>query len=258
LHSPPVTVFVTFTAPVAFRFGISVGVCFLIAASPLGIAPARAQERLTATAGSHDDREGADVLGAFRGSVKLLIIEHGTRIAFQDKTRHELGGPFWSDYQKSVRMPGQWNDTDAWWVNYIGHPIHGAAAGYIWLDHEPGAPLEISLSRRYWASRGRATAWAAAYSVQFEVGPLSEASIGNVGMDPKTTGWVDHVVTPAGALGLLVAEDALDRYVVRRLEGWTSSPALRATIRVALNPSRALSNAVQGRMPWSRPTRPLR
>lgn len=57
--------------------------------------------------------------------------------------------------------------------------------------------------------------WSAAYSLQFEIGPLSEASIGNVGMRPETTGWVDDVVTPLGAFGLIVAEDALDRYFVQ-------------------------------------------
>ena len=57
--------------------------------------------------------------------------------------------------------------------------------------------------------------WAAAYSLQFEFGPLSEASVGNVGMHPETTGWVDRVVTPVGAFGLIVAEDALDRWFVR-------------------------------------------
>ena len=46
------------------------------------------------------------------------------------------------------------------------------------------------------------------YSFQFEFGPLSEASIGNVGLRPNTTGWVDHVITPVGALGFMVAEDA--------------------------------------------------
>jgi hypothetical protein len=51
-------------------------------------------------------------------------------------------------------------------------------------------------------------AWAAGYSLQFEIGPLSEASIGNVGMRPQTTGWVDYVVTPLGAFGLIAAEDA--------------------------------------------------
>jgi hypothetical protein len=182
---------VSFTPLVSFRFGIPIGVFLLIVASPLGIAPVGAQEPLTATTTSHDDREGSDVLGAFRDSVKLLIIEHGTRIAFQEKTRRELDGPFWSDYRRSVRMPRQWNDNDAWWVNYIGHPIHGAAAGISGSITSRALQVEISLSRRYWASRGRAMAWAALYSVQFEVGPLSEASIGNVGMNPETpAGWI--------------------------------------------------------------------
>jgi hypothetical protein len=132
-----------------------------------GVDSSFAQELLAPASGSHDDREGADIIGAFADSLKLLLIEHGTRVAFQDKTRRELGGPFWSDYRRSVRMPGQWEDTDAWWVNYIGHPIHGAAAGYIWLDHEPNAPVEISRGANYWATRGRATAWAAVYSLQF-------------------------------------------------------------------------------------------
>lgn len=49
---------------------------------------------------------------------------------------------------------------------------------------------------------------------------MSEASLGNVGLRPNTTGWVDHVVTPAGALGFMAAEDALDRYVIVRIESW--------------------------------------
>lgn len=207
--------------------------------------------------GSSDDRDGADVLGAFTGSLKLLLIEHGWRIAFQQKTRRELSGPFWGDYRRSVRIPRQWEDTDAWGVNYIGHPIHGAAAGYLWLDHEPGAPVNISLDRAYWASRGRATAWSAAYSLQFELGPLSEASIGNVGMRPETTGWVDHVVTPAGAFGLIVAEDALDRFVVKWMEARVGNRLLRMVIRLAFNPGRTLSNTSSGRPPWHRDGRPL-
>jgi len=108
------------------------------------------------------DEEGVDVLGAFGDSVKLLLIEHTIRIAAQEKTRHELGGPFFSDYRRSLRVPHQWEDSDAWWVNYIGHPIHGASAGYIWLDHDANAPAEISLSRRYWVTRAQAAAWTAA------------------------------------------------------------------------------------------------
>ena len=203
------------------------------------------------------DRRHVDVVGAFADSITLLMIEHGSRIAFQEKTRRELGGHFWSDYRRSVRVPGQWEDGDAWWVNYIGHPIHGAAAGYIWLDHERGAPPDISLDRAYWSSRGRALAWSAVYSLQFEFGPLSEASIGNVGITPQTTGWVDHVVTPVGAFGLIVAEDALDRFLVRWVETRTTNRFFRAALRLAFNPGRTLSNASSGRVPWHRDDRPL-
>jgi hypothetical protein len=87
---------------------------------------------------------------------------------------------------------------------------------------------------------------------------LSEASLGNVGLRPNTTGWVDHIVTPAGALGFIVAEDILDRYLVLKIESWTENRVLRVLARMALNPSRTLSNTAQGRAPWSRPVRPLR
>lgn len=192
-------------------------------------------------------------------SVRLLVIEQSTRIIFQQKTRRELGGPFFADYRRSVRTPTTWNDGDSWGVNYVGHPIHGAAAGFIWLDHEDGShDPDPGFSAEYWASRCRALAWAAVYSLQFEFGPISEASIGNVGMRPNTTGWVDHVVTPVGAFGFIVAEDVLDRYVIVRIERWTGNRAVRATARILLNPSRTLSNSAQRRLPWWRAVRPLR
>jgi hypothetical protein len=71
-------------------------------------------------------------------------------------------------------------------------------------------------------------------------------------MKPEKTGWVDHVVTPAGGLAVMVAEDAIDRYVITRLESRTSNGFVRALVRVGLNPSRALSALAQGRVPWER------
>jgi len=216
---------------------------------------ATAQEPLTV--GAQDDDEGTDVLGAFGDSFKLLLIEHAWRVAFQEKTRAELGGKFWLDYHRSVRMPQQWGDTDAGWVNYLGHPIHGAAAGYIWLDHDPSAPYQISMSRRYWTSRARAMAFSAAYSLQFEIGPLSEASIGNVGMRPETTGWVDHVVTPVGAFGLMIAGDAIDQYFLTWFERRVDNRVARAAMRMIFNPSRTLANLAQYHEPWRRPDRSI-
>lgn len=233
----------------------------------LSMAPGTVHAQLVESAApsdvAHDPSELAPAKSTWRGamadSFRLLLIEHTTRIAFQAKTRRELGGPFLSDYIRAVRMPKTWNDGDGWGVNYIGHPIHGAAAGFIWLDHEDGShDPKLGFSKEDRTSRGRATAWAAAYSLQFEFGILSEASIGNVGLRPNTTGWVDHVVTPAGALGFMVAEDALDRFLIARIEGWTHNRLVRAAARMALNPSRTMSNTAQGRAPWSRAVRPLR
>src|SRR5262245_32038388 len=132
-----------------------------------------------------------DKAGVFLDSMALLAIEHGIRLAFQPGTRRELRGNFWRDYRRSVHRPINWEDTDPWLVNYVGHPIHGAAAGYLWLEHDPNAPITIEFDSPYWSSRARAAAFAAAYSFQFEIGPISEASIGNVGLRPETTGWVD-------------------------------------------------------------------
>ena len=204
-----------------------------------------------------EDDKGVDVLGAFGDSMKLLLIEHTIRIAAQEKTRRELGGPFWSDYRRSLRVPQQWEDSDAWWVNYIGHPMHGAAAGYTWIDHDPKAPVEISLSRRYWVTRAQAAGWIGVYSLQFEFGPLSEASIGNVGMRSETTGWVDHVVTPVGGFGLIVAEDALDRCFVKWVEARVRNRTVRASLRMIFNPARTFSNGVSGKLPWHRDGRPI-
>ena len=219
--------------------------------------PAFAQSRGATLEPAAGHKRGTDIGTVFGNSLKLLMIEHATRVLTQEETRQELSGPFWSDYRRSVRIPPRWNDSDPWQVNYIGHPIHGAAAGYLWLDADPNAPPELSLSGEYWWSRGRATIWTVVYSLQFEFGPLSEASIGNVGMKPGTSGWVDHVVTPVGALALMVAEDALDRYLVKWVEQRTTNRAWRASLRIALNPGRALANLASQRTPWDRQDRPI-
>ena len=77
------------------------GLCLsaALAVGPITATDVAAQEALAVR--GQDDREGADVLGAFTDSLRLLLIEHGTRIAFQDKTRRELGGNFWTDYRRS-------------------------------------------------------------------------------------------------------------------------------------------------------------
>ena len=52
--------------------------------------------------------------GAFTDSLRLLLVEHSTRVAFQGKTRRELGGNFFGDYKRSLRIPDTWDDGDSW------------------------------------------------------------------------------------------------------------------------------------------------
>jgi hypothetical protein len=209
------------------------------------------------TAGAQEVSPRTNIKGALEDSIRLLMIEHAVRIGTQEKTRQMLGGPFFDDYNRSVRLPSQWGDTDSWLTNYVGHPGQGAASGFIWLQRSPEGEMPFSPTREYFTSRLRAMAWAAGYSVQFEIGPLSEASIGNVGMNRATVGWVDYVATPAGGFGIMMAEDLLDRFVVQKLEDRTDSRIVRAMVRMFLNPSRATANVAGMRPPWHRIGRPI-
>ncbi|HYO81904.1 MAG TPA: hypothetical protein VES20_10910 [Bryobacteraceae bacterium] len=195
---------------------------------------------------------------ALNQSMRFLLIEHGFRLAFQPQTRSRLRGPFLSDYAESVKALGGWSDGDNWFLNYVAHPMQGAMTGYIQVQNDyKGRMLEFSNSGEYWRSRLKALAWNTAYSTQFEIGLLSESSIGNVGQRKGTSGYVDFVMTPAGGFAVMVAEDALDKYLVKKWEGRTGSLITRGVYRVALNPCRTFANVLRGKTPWHRDTRPL-
>jgi hypothetical protein len=181
----------------------------------------------------------------------FLALEHGFRFAFQPQTRRSLRGPFFRDYVDSLKSHRGWRDGDPWIINYVGHPMQGAITGFIQIQNDPqGRRLAFANSREYWNSRLRALAWATAYSTQFELGPLSESSLGNVGIRKGSPGVVDHVMTPTGGMALMIAEDALDRYVIQRFEARTQSRRWRQVIRIALNPSRTFANVLAGKG-WS-------
>ena len=194
---------------------------------------------------------------AARQSFYFLSLEHGFRMV-QRKTRRELGGKFWDDYLTSAGNVQGWGDGDGFFTNYVGHPLQGSVSGYIHIQNDPGGrQLEFENTRAYWMSRTRAFGWAALYSTQFELGLVSESTIGNVGKKKGTHGYVDLVMTPVGGFGMMVAEDALDRYVVQKLERGTHSKAKVRFYRMFFNPSRSLANVFRMKVPWHRDTRNL-
>ena len=148
-----------------------------------------------------------------------------------------------------------WKDRDSTFTNYVAHPMQGAVTGYIQVQNDPkGKRASINDGSIYWKSRLKAMAWSAAYSTQFELGPYSEATIGNVGKAPGTMGYVDLVMTPTGGLGFMIAEDAFDHFVVARLERHAGPPMMRA-MRMVFSPNRTLANVLRFKKPWRRDNR---
>lgn len=190
----------------------------------------------------------------------FLGIEHSFRFATEPDTRQQLRGRFFPEYWKSLRgSGGHWGDTDPFLVNYVGHPLQGSVTGFIWTQNHPTERrLEFSNTPAYWRSRLKAMGWSAIYSTQFELGPISEASLGNLGspMVPRTAGIVDLVVTPLGGFGFQVAEDILDRYAVRWIEKRLPSRPVIIIARGFLNPARTFANCMRLRVPWHRDSRP--
>ncbi len=201
---------------------------------------------------------------ALRQSALFNSLQHILRFATEDGTRKEIKGPFFRDWFQSVRNLRGWRDGDPFLVNYIGHPIMGAASGYIQIQNDPrGRYLEFEPTRKtYWKSRLKAMAWSAAYSTQFELGPISEASLGNVGRAPRPDGkspmaYVDLVITPTVGTLWLMGEDALDKYLIQRFENRVRNRFWRGMVRSFLNPGRSIANAMRFKGPWHRDRRPL-
>jgi hypothetical protein len=200
---------------------------------------------------------------ALAQSMTFLWIEHTFRFMTEAGTRAELRGPFFKDWFTSVRRTRGWRDGDPFIVNYIGHPMQGSVTNYIYVHNDPRSRvLEAGFSKAYFKSRLKAMLFSTIYSTQFELGPLSEASLGNVGIRPSRTSrhpsaFVDLVVMPTLGTVWTMGEDALDKWVVKRLENRVENRFVRLMVRGFLAPSRSFANVLRGRYPWHRDGRRL-
>jgi len=197
-----------------------------------------------------------------------MAMEQGFLLGTDRWARYSIEhGNYFQDYANAVEHTfSQWNDGDPFLDNYIGHPLQGSLTGYIQVQNDPkGRRLMFSNTHEYWVSRLKAMAWNAAFSTQFEIGPMGEAGIENLGGFQyqncptcklvQGAGWVDLVVTPTGGFGWMVMEDMLDRYVVTTMERRNGRGFVANLLRVSLNPTRSAANVLRGRAPWYRDSR---
>ncbi len=187
---------------------------------------------------------------AIEQSLMFLGVQHGYALIFQEKTRRALKGPFFRDYWHSIKGTSGWDDGNRFFTNYIAHPMQGGLTGFIYVQNHDRLRRQVfAESRQYWRDRAKAFVWSAAWSTQFELGPISQSSIGNVGMYGKM-GYVDLVITPTVGTAWLVSEEAIDRYLIRHVE--TRAFLLKVTLRIFLNPMRTMANVLRFREPWYR------
>ncbi len=219
-------------------------------------------------------------------TLEFTIFQHVWRAAWDPGLRYLVAHkPFWHDYGISLTdyNMNHWSDGDDFVVNDIGHPLEGAVFGRILLQNDPKSFVQIGRDRSYWNSRLKSLAWMTLWSTQFEIGPLSETSIGNqggyyysngcgtdksclttppysagankytgLGGVTNNTGWTDFIITPVVGLGWILGEDAIDRYIV--------TPVARdhrilggRILRSALEPSRSMAALFAGKFPWMLP-----
>ncbi len=188
---------------------------------------------------------------AIRQSLIFLGVQHGYGLT-QPKTRSALKGKFFKDYVDSLKGFRGWDDGGKVFTNYIAHPMQGSFTGFIQIQNDPkGMKQRFGKSKEYWHSRMKALAWSAAWSTQWEIGPISQSSIGNVGLYGKQ-GYVDLVITPTVGIAWLVTEDALDRYLIESIERRTRNFYITIFSRMLFNPTRTMANLIRFKEPWYR------
>ncbi len=219
-------------------------------------------------------------------ALEFTVFQHVWRAAWDPGLRYLIAHkPFWHDYGTSLTgyNMNHWSDGDDFVVNDVGHPMEGAVFGRIFLQNDPKSFVQIGRHNGYWSSRLWTLPWMFAWSTQFEVGPLSETSIGNqggyyysigcgtdkaclttppysqgankytgVGGLTNNTGWTDFIITPAVGFGWILAEDTIDRYIVTPIAREHRILGGRV-LRSALEPTRSFAAIFAGKFPWMLP-----
>lgn len=188
-------------------------------------------------------------------SLLFTGIMHTFNLWTEPGTRDTLNGHWLEQYLQSVSELRGWSDGDKFMSPYVGHTIEGAVFGYIERQNDPKyRTVQWGDGREYFISLLRSLAYSAVWHTQWKIGPVSEASIGNV-MLHASPGFITLTDTPTLGTVAMIAEDAADRYLIMGLENRTSNRPLILLTRSFLNPGRSFANLMAFRVPWHRDTR---
>ena len=188
-------------------------------------------------------------------SLLFTGVMHTFNLWTEAGTRDTLNGHWFQDYVQSVSELRGWSDGDKFVSPYLGHTIEGGVFGFIERQNDPKyRAVQWGDGHEYFISLLRSLAFSAIWHTQWKIGPVSEASIGNV-MLHTSPGFITLTDTPTLGTIAMLAEDAADRYLIMGLENRTANPPLILLARSFLNPGRSFANVMAFRVPWHRDTR---
>jgi hypothetical protein len=177
-------------------------------------------------------------------SLLFLTAQHLSRL-IEDRTVSRLGGPFVNDWFDSVRSLNRFNDGGKIFTNYVAHPMMGSVVAHILGQNDPEyLENRIGSGNTYWRAKGKQFLFATAYSIQFEIGPLSESSLGNIHQAS-----IDLWLTPTLGTVWSVGEDLAAQHILRRLRA--NHPKWANTLTIFLNPTRSFANLMAFKRPWA-------
>ena len=205
---------------------------------------------------------------------EATAVENAGNIAYDSDTRNALThNPYFATWFKCVHQYRyrQWSDDTPFVVHGIGHPMQGASVYSIYAQNDPKSRGLIFVNNgNYWRGKFKAMAFVTLFEIQWKIGPASEASIGNSGLNTyyspsvigrttNETGFQDFVITPVYGLGWNIAEDLIDRYVMPHIWKRTHN-RLILTALLPLTPCRDGANILRYKPFYYRdyPITPLR
>lgn len=192
---------------------------------------------------------------AIQESLLYTGVMHTFNLWTEAGTRDALYGPWLKDYLDSVGELRGWSDSDRFMAPYVGHTIEGSVFGYIERQNDPRyRRVQWGDGREYYMSLLHSLAYAAVWHTQWKIGPISEASIGNV-MLHASPGFITLADTPVMGVVDMMGEDAADRYLITGLENRTTNRVLIILARSFLNPGRSFANVMAFHLPWRRDNR---
>ena len=216
--------------------------------------------------------------GAFISQWWLDIsFEQAERVIMEPKTRDQLNGRFFHEWLDDVAQYryGLWNDGDKFFTSYIGHPLQGAVVeGIFWQNNDRVRFSDQDFhSAAYRKALLQAFVLAAVDAVQWKLGPVSEASIGHVGLPAHwwdtpyfcnltqaychpRTGLNDLIMNEVGGTAMIIGFQWVDKHFQKPMENRIHSRALIDTMRIVTNPPQSLANFFRFRTPWYRDNRP--